>query len=172
MIFTLVGMPGAGKSCLGKAVSSKLKIKLIDADKMIEERTGKKLQTLIDEIGVVRFREIEEETLLSITPSPDTHYILSTGGSAIYSTKAMNYLKTIGKIIYLYCSYETIVERVGDYSQRGIVFKPGQDLLGLYEERVPLYEGFADITVSCDGKAYARYKKNLIKAITEAIEKE
>ena len=167
MIFTLIGMPGSGKTCMGKAISAKTKIKLIDSDKLIEKRMGKKLQDLIDELGVVRFREIEEETLLSIDSECDI--ILSTGGSAIYSTKAMEYLKTKGKIIYLYCSYKTIEGRLGDFSQRGIVFKPGQDLYGLYCERVPMYERFADITVSCDGSAYPRYQAYAIKEIKKHL---
>lgn len=167
MIFTLIGMPGSGKTCMGKAISAKTKIKLIDSDKLIEKRMGKKLQDLIDELGVVRFREIEEETLLSIDSECDI--ILSTGGSAIYSTKAMEYLKTKGKIIYLYCSYKTIEGRLGDFSKRGIVFKPGQDLYGLYCERVPMYERFADITISCDGSAYPRYQAYAIKEIKKHL---
>ncbi len=165
MIFTLVGMPGSGKSCMGRALSSKMKIKLIDSDKLIEKRCGKTLQTLIDELGVEEFRKIEEEVLLSIDSEEDA--ILSTGGSAIYSARAMEYLKTKGKIIYLYCSYPTIEERVGDYSARGIVFKPGQDLYGLYLERVPLYEKFSDLTVFCDGKAYPKYQAAAIKMINK-----
>ena len=168
MIFTLIGMPGSGKTCMGKALAAKTKIKLVDSDKLIEKRMGKKLQDLIDELGVVKFRQIEEETLLSI--DPDCDIILSTGGSAVYSSAAMEYLKTKGKIIYLYCSYKTIEGRLGDFSKRGIVFKPGQDLYGLYLERVPIYEKYADITVNCDGNAYPRYQANAIKEINKCLE--
>lgn len=169
MIFTLIGMPGSGKSCMGKAIASKLKMKLIDSDKLIEKKMGKKLQNLIDEIGVVEFRKIEEQVLLEIDSDEDA--ILSTGGSAVYSTRAMEYLKTKGKIVYLYCSYETIKERLGDFSKRGIVFKPGQDLMGLYLERTPMYKGFSDITVNCDGRAYPKYQKEAIEKINSALGK-
>ena len=67
MVITFIGMPGSGKSCMGRAMAGKLKMKLIDSDKLIEKRCGKKLQELIDELGVEEFRRIEEETLLSIT---------------------------------------------------------------------------------------------------------
>ena len=167
MLFTLVGMPGAGKSCLGRSLSSKTKLKLIDSDKLIEERCGKKLQVLIDELGVEEFRRIEEEVLLSIDPDYDA--ILSTGGSAIYSTRAMEYLKTKGKIIYLYCSFKTIEGRLGDFSKRGVVLKPGQDLYGLYLERVPLYEKFSDIRLNCDGNAYPKYLANAIKIVKSSL---
>ena len=169
MIFTLIGMAGCGKSCMGRAISSRLKIKLIDSDKLIEKRMGKKLQILIDELGVAEFRRIEEEVLLSITCAPDEHIILSTGGSAIYSTKAMDYLKTKGKIIYLYCGFEIIKERLGDFSKRGVVLKEGQTLFDLYNERKPLYESYADFTVNCNGSAYPLYQRVTASAIKRYI---
>ena len=169
MIFTLIGMAGCGKSCMGRALSSRLKFKLIDSDKLIEKRMGKKLQTLIDELGVDEFRKIEEETLLTITCAPDEHIILSTGGSAIYSTRAMDYLKTQGKIIYLYCGFETIKARLGDFSKRGVVLRDGQTLYDLYNERKPMYESYADFTVNCNGTSYVIYQRVAASAIKRFI---
>ena len=169
MIFTIIGMAGCGKSCMGRAVSSHLKLKLIDSDKLIEKRMGKRLQTLIDELGVVEFRRIEEEVLLFITCAPDEHIILSTGGSAIYSTRAMDYLKTQGKIIYLYCDYDTIAQRLGDFSKRGVVLREGQTLRDLYNERKPMYESYADFTVNCNGTAYPVYQRVTASAIKRFI---
>ena len=169
MIFTIIGMAGCGKSCMGRALSSRLKIKLIDSDKLIEKRMEKKLQVLIDELGVDEFRRIEEETLLSIESPENEHLIISTGGSAIYSTKAMDYLKSKGKIIYLYCGFLTIQERLGDYSKRGVVLKDGQTLLDLYNERAPMYESYADFTVNCNGNAYPIYQRVAASAIKRYI---
>ena len=169
MIFTIIGMAGCGKSCMGRALSSRLGIKLIDSDKLIEKRVGKKLQTIIDEQGVVEFRRIEEEVLLSITAPEGEHLIISTGGSAIYSKAAMDYLKTQGKIIYLYCGFETIKERLGDFSKRGVVLKDGQTLLDLYNERAPMYEAYADFTVNCNGNAYPVYQRVAASAIKRYI---
>ena len=137
-------------------------MKLIDVDKIIETKYGAKLQDIIDEVGVEEFRKREEEALLSIE---DTDGIVSTGGSAIYSKKGMEYLRNKGIVIYLYCSYKTIEERVGDFSKRGIVLKPGQTLQGLYDERVPMYELYSHERVSCDGKAYPKYQAQAIKLI-------
>ena len=170
MIFTLIGMPGSGKSCMGRAVSSKMKLQLLDSDKMIEKRVGKRLQDIIDEAGVDEFRRIEEEVLLSIEAPEDGHAILSTGGSAVYSRRGMEHLRSLGKVIYLYCSVDTIIARIDNFADRGIVLKPGQDLRGLFDERTPLYESYADITVSCDGKAYPRYQKKLISEIQNVID--
>ena len=162
MLYTLIGMPGSGKSCMGRALASRLKMKLIDTDKLIEQRCGEKLQSIINRLGVDEFRRIEEEVLTSIE---DIDGIVSTGGSAVYSKKAMEFFRARGKVFYLYCSYKTIEERIGDFSKRGVVLKPGQDLYGLYRERCPLYERYAHHTVLCDGNAYPRYQAFAIKLI-------
>ena len=161
MVITFIGMPGSGKSCMGRAMAGKLKMKLIDSDKLIEKRCGKKLQELIDELGVDEFRRIEEETLLSITGD---NLIISTGGSAVYSDAGMRHLKELGKVFYLFCSYETVRKRIGDFSKRGIVLKPGQTILDLYNERAPLYKKYADVTILCDGEAYPQYQSAVIRA--------
>ena len=162
MIFVLVGMPGCGKSCMGRAISKKLGLKNIDSDKLIVHKYNKKLYELIEEYGMDGFKKIEEEVLLSVK---EDNILLSTGGSAIYYDKAMEHLKTLGYIVYLYCSYGVIEERLGDFSKRGVVLKEGQTLLDLYNERCKLYEKYADITVDCSGTSYAKYQARVISSI-------
>ena len=147
---------------MGRAISKKLGMKNIDADRVIEQRKGKKLHELIEEFGMEGFKKIEEEVLLSIDMDD---IILSTGGSAVYYPKVMEHYKKVGKIIYLYCSYEVILERLGDFSKRGVVLKPGQTLRDLYEERTALYKQYADIIVDCSGSAYSKYQTRVINAI-------
>ncbi len=167
MVFTLIGMPGCGKSCMGRAISKKLGMKNIDADKVIEQKKGKKLHELIEEFGLDGFKRIEEEVLLSIDLD---NIILSTGGSAVYYPKVMEYYKKIGKIIYLYCSYEVIEQRLGDFSKRGVVLKPDQTLKDLYEERTALYKKYADIIVDCSGNSYGQYQSRVLAAINGILE--
>ena len=112
MIITLIGMPGSGKSCIGRQIASKLKCKQVDTDRLIEKKYGATLAQLIDELGSDGFRKIEEEMLLSIYNNEGENLLLSTGGRAVYSEKGMEYLKSKGKIVYLYCSYETIKKRL------------------------------------------------------------
>lgn len=169
MIFTLVGMPASGKSCMGRAVSSKLKMKLLDGDRVIEERTGKKLQEIIDQEGLEAFKKIEEETLLSID---DDNIIFAPGGSAVYYDSVMQKCKQRGKIIYIRVSLPIIKERLGDYSQRGVVLKPGQTIDDLYRERTKLYEKYADITINCSGRAYSRYRAELMEKINECLKED
>ena len=166
MVVTLIGMPGCGKSCMGRALAGKLKMKLIDSDKLIEKIHGKKLQEIIDERGVDEFRRIEEQVISSIEGD---NLIISTGGSAVYSDAAMQHLRSIGKVIYLYCSYETVKTRVGDFSKRGVVLREGQTLKDLYEERVPLYRKYADVTILCDGNAYPQYQSAAIRVVNRYI---
>ena len=169
MIITLIGMPGSGKSCIGRQIASKLKMKQVDTDHIIEKKYGTSLSELIDRLGCDEFRKIEEEILLSIFNRDGENLLLSTGGSAVYSAKGMEYLKSMGKVVYLYCSYPTIEKRLGDFSKRGIILRPGQTLLSLYEERTPLYEKYADVTVNCDGTYYSKYQRDAIEAISELL---
>ena len=168
MVFTLIGMPGCGKSCMGRAISRKLKIKNIDGDRVIEKRYGKKLCELISEHGTEAFMKMEEEALLSIEMDED--FILSTGGSAVYYPKVMEHYREKGKIIYLYCSFEVIEKRLGDFSKRGVVLKPGQTLRDLYNERTALYKKYADIIVDCSGEAYVKYQWRVINSIKYVLD--
>ena len=164
MIFTLIGMPGSGKSCMSRAMAERLDIKTLDADKVIEARLGKKLHEIIAERGIDEFRRIEEETLISIN---EENALLATGGSAVYYDKAMQHFKSVGKVIYLYVSFETMLERLGDYSKRGLVMRPDQTIRDLYDERVALYEKYADYTINCDGNDYMKYRAELVKIVEE-----
>ena len=100
----------------------------------------------------------------------EDNIILSTGGSAVYYPEVMEHYRKIGKIIYLYCSYEVIEERLGDFSKRGVVLGSGQTLRDLYEERTVLYKKYADIIVDCSGDAYPKYQARVIDAIKGMID--
>lgn len=163
MTITLIGMPGAGKSCMGRALSKKMNMKTVDGDRLIEEKTGRKLQDIIDTDGLDEFRRIEEEVLLSIN---EDNLIVTPGGSAVYYESVMEHFKSMGPVIYLYVSPNNLLKRLGDFSKRGIVLKPGQTISDLYNERRPLLEKYADITVNCDGTHYSYYQKDAIEKIT------
>ncbi len=162
MTITLIGMPGAGKTCMGKALSKKLGMKVVDGDHLIEKITGKKLQTIINEEGTDAFKKIEEEVLLSIK---EDNIIITPGGSAIYYESVMKHFSSMGPVVYLYVSPKNLLKRLGDYSKRGIVLAPGQTIEDLYNERRPLLEKYSDITVNCDGGYYSYYQKDAVEKI-------
>lgn len=145
MNITLIGMAGAGKSTVGKKLAKKLKYKFIDVDKIIEKKNKAKLQKLIDKFGDKKFIKIEENAVLSLKKPKNS--IISPGGSAIYSKKAMKFLKKNSKIIYLNASFESINKRLKNKSARGIVGLKNKSLKALYKERLPLYKKYADLTV-------------------------
>ena len=155
---------GSLKACSAniRTMRSKIKIKTLDTDRVIEARVGIKLHEIISERGLEEFRKIEEETLLTIN---EENALLATGGSAVYYENAMKRFKEIGVVIYLYVSFETMLERLGDYSKRGLVMRPDQTIKDLYDERTALYEKYADITINCDGVEYHKYRAELLKVI-------
>lgn len=146
----LVGMPGAGKSTVGVVLAKKLGYTFIDSDLLIQEREKMLLHEIIEQKGIDVFKKIENEVNASIETD---HSIIATGGSAVYGIEAMMHFKSIGTIVYLKLPYEELEIRLGNLEQRGVVVKPGQELIDLYEERAILYERYADITVNCSEKS-------------------
>ncbi len=142
----LIGMPGAGKSTVGVVLAKKLGYAFVDADLVIQSREGRLLHEIISERGVEGFWQVEEEINASIQAD---RTVIATGGSAVYGHRAMAHYQEIGKIVYLSLPLADIRQRLGDLDERGVTLREGQDLAALYEERLPLYEKYADITVDC-----------------------
>ena len=145
-----IGMPGAGKSTVGVVLAKMLGYRFVDSDLVIQEKTGKLLYQLLDTCGLERFRAIENEVNAGITAD---HAVIATGGSAVYGREAMEHFREIAVVVYLKLSCGEIRERLGDLHERGVTMEPGQTLESLYQERCPLYEQYADVTVDCDGKS-------------------
>lgn len=145
----LIGMPGAGKSTLGIVLAKIMNYRFIDADLVIQQQCDKTLQKLIDACGPDGFIEVENEILRDLEAE---HSVIATGGSAVYSDEAMKHLASIGRVVYLKISYEQLVGRLSDLQERGVVLKGGigMSLRELYDERKPLYEQFAEVTVDVD----------------------
>ncbi|MCR5194780.1 MAG: shikimate kinase [Pseudobutyrivibrio sp.] len=140
----LIGMPGVGKSTLGVVLAKELGYEFVDADLLIQKRENRLLKEIIADKGVEGFMQVENDVNASIQASKT---IIATGGSVIYGKEAMEHLKEIGTILYLKLDFATLDSRLGSLKGRGVVLKDGQDLKALYEERVPLYEKYADVIV-------------------------
>ena len=143
----LIGMPGAGKSTIGVILAKRIGYHFIDTDLIIQSQQESRLQEIIDHQGLVAFRKIEEETLLNLR----THQtVIATGGSVIYSKKKNKKLAETGYRIYLQVSLDALLERIADMGRRGLVMKKGQSFEQLYQQRTPLYQQAADLTIECD----------------------
>lgn len=146
----LIGMPGAGKSTIGVVLAKKTGFHFVDSDLVIQRCEGRLLHEIIEQEGIEGFLKIENKINGSMW---EKHAVIATGGSVIYGTEAMDHLREIGTVVYLKLPYEDIEERLGDLNERGVVLKQNQTLKMLYEERIGLYEKYADVVIECAGKS-------------------
>lgn len=154
----LIGMPGSGKSTCG-VVAAKLMLKnFFDTDLLIQNIEGTSLQDIIDNKGNDYFQEAEEKAILSLDIQGT---VIATGGSVVYSQKAMEHLKSLGKIIFLNIDYEHMLSRISNLSTRGVLIKNGETLKDMFDERLPLYEKWADDVINCND--------NTVQQTAEAI---
>jgi shikimate kinase len=158
----LIGMPGAGKSTLGVLLAKQTAKSFIDTDLLIQEHEGKTLQSIVDQQGYLVLREIEAQVLEGLSV---TNTVIATGGSAVYSDRAMANLKRNGLCCYLRLSLPSVERRVYNLGSRGIAAAAGQPLADIYEERQPLYERYADVTINCDHKTIDQVLVELLDAV-------
>ena len=147
----LIGMPGTGKSVVGRALAERLGYTFIDADDVIVKTTGKTLPEILRTDGLDAFLEIEAgvgETM----DYEDT--VIATGGSMVLSEKAMEHLKENGVVVWLETPLSQINDRMpDDLTDRGIAAPQGMTIRQIYEQREPLYAKYADLIVaSKDGE--------------------
>jgi len=145
----LIGMPGSGKSTVGVVLAKAAALAFVDTDLLIQSHAGESLQSIVDKEGYEALRRVEEEVLCSLDV---TGHVIATGGSAVYSERAMQHLKRNSVIVFLDISMTTVRQRIGDFSLRGISKRPGQTLDELFAERYKLYARYADQVVSGDHK--------------------
>ena len=160
----LIGMSGAGKSTLGVLLAKALGKDFLDTDILIQQRTGKLLQTIIDEDGMDAFMALEEDVVSHVAIQD---CVIATGGSVVYSEAAMRHLKENGVAVYLRVDFEELRGRLSNITTRGIVFKGKRDLRSVYEERLPLYERYADLRLDCTGQNIETSVSRIVAALAE-----
>ncbi len=142
---SLIGMPGAGKSTVGRALADLTGMRFFDSDREIERREGATLQEIVDRRGYLALWALDERILLE---APLEDAVVSTGGSAVYSEAAMARLAAAGPVLYLQVDLETLRRRIAANPPRGLAARPGHDLAAVYAERLPLYRRHATATVN------------------------
>lgn len=156
----LTGMPSCGKSTLGRLLAKELGYAFIDTDAVIIEQNGCPLKDILEKEGLDGFILREEEAVCSVSTQ---RTVIATGGSVVYSPKAMAHLKELGRIVYLELDYSEVERRLGDLHERGVAIAPGKTLQDLFDERVPLYEKYGDITIHIPSKNSVRKSVRDIK---------
>ena len=163
----LIGMPGAGKSTMGVVLAKVAGMDFLDTDLIIQAREKRLLSEIIEEEGVDGFLAVEEEVNASLEAFRS---VIATGGSVIYGHRAMEHLRSIGTVVYLRLSYDTIASRLLNIKGRGVVLKDGQTLWDLYEERQGLYERYAHVTVDEEGLGIEETVEKTLQALHLLIE--
>ncbi|MFA6947567.1 MAG: shikimate kinase [Eubacteriales bacterium] len=146
----LIGMPGCGKSTTGVLLAKAICAEFCDTDLVIQKREGKSLCEIIAERGTDGFLDAERDTIMSLDVQ---RTVIATGGSVVCRGDAMEHLRRLGTIVYLDVPLGEIIARIDNITTRGIALSPGQTLADVYAVRRPLYEKYADITVSACGSA-------------------
>ncbi len=162
----LIGMPGVGKSTIGVILAKELGYQFVDADLLIQKQEKRLLKEIIAQEGIDGFIAIENQVNASIEAEKT---VIATGGSVIYGKEAMEHLQEIATVVYLRLPYEELEKRPGNLKNRGVVLRAGQTLRDLYDERIVLYEKYADITVNEEKKGIEATLENIIEVLQQEV---
>lgn len=161
----LIGMPGVGKSTVGVLVAKELSREFIDTDLYIQAAEGRRLQQIIDEEGMRAFCRKEELYVRSLDLRG---HVVATGGSVVYSDRAMRKLAADGVIVHMHLPLTELEQRLSNLPTRGVVMAPGETLAELHGERTPLYRRWADATVDCTGLTHEEATAGIVRAVKNA----
>ncbi len=141
----LVGMPGSGKTTVGKLLAEKTRKAFVDTDKLVEREAGMAIPELFERFGEERFREIEADAVAKV--GKEKGQVIATGGGAVLSRENRLNLKQNGFVVFL--------ERgLGELEREGRPLSAGDGALAkLYETRLPLYREICDMEIRNDGTA-------------------
>jgi len=166
----LTGMPGSGKSTIGRYIADRIGADFTDTDDLIAEAGGKALQEIIRSDGLEEFKRLERNVLVGLKPA--TPMVIATGGSAVLYDDAMLHLKSLGKIVFLDADLPLISKRLWNAESRGIAFEEetegmsGEErLLKTYMQREPLYYRYCDIRIHIRGRSVSDIAREIIREI-------
>ena len=163
----LIGMPGAGKSTLGVLIAKALARPFIDTDILLQTMLQMSLQRYLDQSDYMSLREREQEVILGLKPSCA---VISTGGSAVYSSRGMAHLRNFGVTVFLDVPLERLLPRLGNLANRGVAAPRGISMADLYEERRPLYLRESDIRICLDDLPPHQAVEEVIQSVTPSIQ--
>ena len=154
----LIGMPGCGKSTIGKAVADKLKKTYIDTDIEIVKATGKSIPQIFAESGEDGFRKIETQILAEF--GAKSGLLIATGGGCVTRPENYPHLHRNGTMVWIKRDIQSLPAEGRPLSKNG-------DLDSMYAIRKPLYESFADIVIE-NNKTVEAAANDIISKLTEA----
>jgi len=158
----LIGMPGVGKSTVGVLLAKAMSRSFVDTDVEIQAREGRRLQEIIDADGLAAFRAVEERDICALDCRG---HVIATGGSVVYSAKAMAHLKRNGIVVLLELALPLLERRLTNLGSRGVVMAQGQTLASLFAERRALYERYAEVRIDCAGLTHEQTVARVLAAL-------
>jgi shikimate kinase len=162
-IAVLIGAPGAGKSTIGRRVAERLKVPFVDTDALIEEESGMSVSDMFVELGEPEFRVREEEAVRRAL-SEQTG-VVALGGGAILSESTRQLLAE-HTVVWLRVNVSDAASRVGMNQARPLLLGNVRGrLTQLLNERTPLYESVASITIETDGRAVREVTSSVLAAV-------
>lgn len=156
----LIGMPGCGKSTVGVILAKTLGIGFVDTDLIIQQRENRLLQNIIDTDGIDYFLNCEADAVKSLDCN---NFVVATGGSVVYREDAILHLKKNGKIIFLDVALDEIKRRLNNINTRGIAAKKNKSIEDIYNERIALYNKYADVIIKTDGESVEKTVEKVCK---------
>jgi shikimate kinase len=157
----LVGMPGAGKTTVGRQLARRMHRSFIDADHEIEARTGVRIPLIFDIEGEQGFRDRESKVIAEL--AAESNLVVATGGGAVLRPENRAAIKQGGTVIYLHASPSLLFERTRLDPNRPLlqVADPMGKLEELFAQRDPLYREVADIIVNSVGGSISHLVKQV-----------
>ena len=171
----LIGLPGSGKSTVGRQLARRLSANFIDSDHVIEQRLGCSIREYFEREGEVAFRDVEEQVLADLTAAPAlaaSEQVLATGGGAVLRENNRGRLRAAGRVVYLRSSPEDLYKRLRHDRNRPLlqVGDPMQRLRDLYAMRDPLYRETAHYQVETGRPSVATLVNMIVMQLELAAE--
>ncbi len=162
-----IGMPGSGKSTLGRQLAEALQLPFLDTDRLLECKTGLSLAQFIGTYGIGDFLNLESSVLSDLLVHGT---VIATGGSAVYHDQAMLKLRSQNLIIFLDVPLPVLEARLGNFNARGVVMEDQQSLSDLYTQRLPLYHRYADLVLPMGDKDEKTVLTNLLSLLSDLVQ--
>jgi shikimate kinase len=163
----LVGLPGSGKSTVGRQLARRLGLAFTDSDHVIEQRLGCSIRSFFEREGEGAFRDIEEEVISELCQKDG---VLATGGGSVLRAANRQHLREAGPVVYLRATPEQIIRRIGQDQGRPLlqVTDPLAQLRELFEAREPLYRETAHFIVETTRPSVPALVKTVVSQLQRA----
>lgn len=163
--FFLIGLMGAGKTTVGRALARLTNKQFYDSDHEIESRTGVRIPLIFEIEGEAGFRQRETDAIAELTAKQNI--ILATGGGAVLNEQNRQYLKQRGHVIYLRATPHELYLRTCHDKNRPLLqtSDPKSKLEELFNIRDPIYQALADVVVDTGRQSVQKLAHQILSGI-------